>query len=263
MYRANATFTVYVGNPFQSEIRSYNTATAEQMAKTFPYILTSGALSERVTRDLGIAAMPAASASVLSNTNIFTLTVTSSDPQLAYDVLCSLIRNYPDVSEFVVGPTVMNLLDESGVPTQPYNSKSYRASIKKGVLISAVLWIAAAFGLASLRTTVHNVEELKAALNLPTLSFLPTVRSKQKDVLCPRYDKRLGNSGFVESVRLMRMRVEKQMAEQDMKVLIVTSATPNEGKTTVAINLACAMADKGKTVLLVDCDPLLRISALP
>ena len=86
MYRASATFTVYVTNPLQSEIRGYNTATAEQMAKTFPYILTSGALSERVTKELGITTMPTASASVLNNTNIFTLTVTSRDPQLAYDV---------------------------------------------------------------------------------------------------------------------------------------------------------------------------------
>lgn len=131
MYRASATFTVYVANPLQSEIRSYNTATAEQMAKTFPYILTSGALNDRVMRELGISAMPAVSASVLNNTNIFTLTVTSPDPQLAYNVLNAVIENYPDVAEFVVGPTVMNLLDESGLPSVPYNTRSYRGAVKK------------------------------------------------------------------------------------------------------------------------------------
>lgn len=94
MYRASATFTVNVTNPLQSEIRSYNTATAEQMAKTFPYILTSGALNERVMQELNISAMPAVSATVLSNTNIFTLAVSSGDPQLAYDVLNAVIRFY-------------------------------------------------------------------------------------------------------------------------------------------------------------------------
>ena len=58
MYRASATFTVYVVDPLQSEVRGYNTATAEQMAKTFPYILTSGALKDMVKRDLDIPALP-------------------------------------------------------------------------------------------------------------------------------------------------------------------------------------------------------------
>ena len=39
-----------------------------------------------------------------------------------------------------------------------------------------------------------------------------------------------------------------------MKVLLVSSATPGEGKTTIAINLAMALAARGKHVLLADCD---------
>ena len=98
MYRADATFTVYVANPLQTKIQSYNTATAEQMAKTFPYILTSSALKDTVKRELGVTALPSITASVHSNTNIFTLTVTSGDPQLAYDVLNAVIEHYPSVS---------------------------------------------------------------------------------------------------------------------------------------------------------------------
>ena len=255
MYCASATFTVYVADPLQSEIRSYNTATAEQMAKTFPYILTSGALNDRVMRELGIDAMPAVSASVLSTTNIFTLSVSSSDPQLAYDVLEAVIRYYPEVAEFVVGPTVMNLLDESGVPQEPYNRREYRPAIRRGVLISAAVWAAAAFVLASLRSSVHNEDELHEVLSLRTLGVLPAVRGRGKGrSACPRFEGGAEVSGFSESVRLLRMRTEKQMREQGMQVLLVSSATPGEGKTTVSINLACALAAKGRRVLLVDCD---------
>lgn len=255
MYRASATFTVYVANALQSEIRSYNTATAEQMAKTFPYILTSGALNERVMSSLDIPAMPAVSASVLSNTNIFTLTVTSADPELAYDVLEAVIECYPDVAEFVVGPTVMNLLDESGVPQEPFNHRDYRAAIKRGVLTGAFLWVAAALVLASLRSTVHSEEELREVLSLRTLGVLPAVRGRGRGrAVCPRFDGGAEYSGFSESVRLLRMRTEKEMRERGMKVLLVSSATPGEGKTTVAINLAMALAAQGKHVLLADCD---------
>ena len=255
MYRASATFTVYVANALQSEIRSYNTATAEQMAKTFPYILTSGALNERVMSSLDIPAMPAVSASVLSNTNIFTLTVTSADPELAYDVLEAVIECYPDVAEFVVGPTVMNLLDESGVPQEPFNHRDYRAALKRGVLTGAFLWVAAALVLASLRSTVHSEEELREVLSLRTLGVLPAVRGRGRGrAVCPRFDGGAEYSGFSESVRLLRMRTEKEMRERGMKVLLVSSATPGEGKTTVAINLAMALAAQGKHVLLADCD---------
>ena len=256
MYRASATFTVNVTNPLQSEIRSYNTATAEQMAKTFPYILTSGALNERVMRELGISAMPAVSASVLSNTNIFTLSVSSGNPQLAYDVLNSVIENYPEVAEFVVGPTVMTLLDESGLPTQPYNSRNYTSAVKKGILIWLVVWLAAAFILASTRTTVHSEQELRQILNLRVISALPVVRGRKKKerALSPRMDDSASHSGFSESVRLMRIRTEKELKEQNIKVLLISSATPGEGKTTIAINLADALAEAGSRVLLIDCD---------
>ena len=55
-----------------------------------------------------------------------------------------------------------------------------------------------------------------------------------------------GHLGFSEAVRLLRIRTEKVMKERNMKVLLVSSATPGEGKTTVAINLATALAMKGK-----------------
>ena len=48
VYEATASFTVRVSNPLFSSVSSYNSTTAEQMAKTFPYILTSDVLRERI-----------------------------------------------------------------------------------------------------------------------------------------------------------------------------------------------------------------------
>ena len=256
MYRATATFTVYVANPLQSEIRSYNTATAEQMAKTFPYILTSGALKDTVKRELGIQIVPNVTASVLNNTNIFTLTVTSGDPQLAYDVLNAVIKYYPEVAEFVVGPTIMNLLDESGVPTEPYNSQSYVNAIKKGTIVAVAIWGGVCLLLAMARSSIHNEEELKRLINIRCLGMLPLVKrmKRGKHEAWPMLGTEGNHLGFSESVRLLRIRVEKIMKEQNLKVLLVSSATPGEGKTTVAFNLAKALSDKGKRTLLIDCD---------
>ena len=255
VYTADATFTVYVGNPMQSEIRGYNTSTAEQMAKTFPYILTSGALREVVMRDLDIPALPPVKANALSNTNIFHLTVQASDPVLAYNVLNSVMEHYPDVAEFVVGPTVMNLLNESGVPTAPSNGVNYSGAVKKGVVLGVGLWTVLILVLAMVRSTVHNEEELNRLINLRCVGVLPLVKGLRRNGTgdCPMFSDRRHRE-FSEAVRLLRMRVEKEMKRQGDKVLLISSATPSEGKTTVAINLATALAMQGNRVLLVDCD---------
>ena len=254
-YQASATFTVYVANPLQSEIRGYNTATAEQMAKTFPYILTSSALKDMVARDLEVPAMPPVSASVMDNTNIFTLTVTAREPQLAYDALQSVMKHYPEVSDFVVGPTVMNLLNESGLPTEPSNGLHFDNSIRKGVVIGLCLWAALMAGMVLVRSTVHNEEELRRVLSTRCLGVIPQVRRDRRNQPgCPLLENMTERHGFTESVRLLRLRVQKEMDSRKAQILLISSAVPGEGKTTVSINLGKSLALHGKKVLLIDCD---------
>ena len=90
-------------------------------------------------------------------------------------------------------------------------------------------------------------------LNTPCIGHLPAVKLNSRQA-CPMVHESSDRSGFSESVRLLSLRVEKQMAENDSKVLLVSSAIPGEGKTTVSVNLALAMVKKGKKVLLIDCD---------
>lgn len=86
-YTAYASFTVKVANPLYASVSSYNTKTAEQLATTFPYILTSGVLQQRVMEKLDIAYMPSVSVTASTSTSIITMSVTHSDPQLAWNVL--------------------------------------------------------------------------------------------------------------------------------------------------------------------------------
>jgi polysaccharide biosynthesis transport protein len=62
------------------------------------------------------------------------------------------------------------------------------------------------------------------------------------------------NSGSAESYRLLRNTLEHLSDERKIKALLVTSAEPKEGKSSVAANLAAAMAQAGKNVVLVVCD---------
>ncbi len=252
-YEAYASFTVRVSNPLYASINSYNERTAQVMADTFPSILTSNLLQKQVMEELGLSWVPTMSISATAQSSILTLKVTDSDPQRAYDVLNAVIARYPNVAEFVIGSTTLVLLDESGLPTAPINSFSPRSHAIQGALLGAAAWCGLVVVMILLKNTVHNEEELRRSLNIPCLGQVPTVKLTRK-MPYPLLHRLKGDSGFNESVRLLRLRVTKAMEEEDKKVLLVSSAIPGEGKTTVSVNLAVSLAQKGKHVLLIDCD---------
>ncbi len=156
VYAASASFTVRVANPLYASVSSYNEKTAQVMADTFPSILTSGLLQRRVMDELGIDEVPDMSVSATAHSSILTLKVRDTDPQRAYDVMSAVIACYPEVAEFVVGSTVLVLLDESGMPTAPVAEFNYRYYITCGAVVGAAVWCVILAFLVLMKNTVHN-----------------------------------------------------------------------------------------------------------
>ena len=120
VYTASSSFTVNAGGD-ESSAGSYSSQiTLEQMSATFPYILESGALRDVVREDLGLEELDAdITATALENTSLFQISVASDDPDLSYQVLQSVIDNYPQVAKYIVGNTTLTLLDTTGVRLLP------------------------------------------------------------------------------------------------------------------------------------------------
>ena len=253
-YTAEATVSVTIVNGGASANRN----TAEQLGNVFPYILTSGALSDVIANDLGVSSVPGSiRATNIKGTNLLTISVKGSNPEKVYAVLQSVLKNYPEVAQFVVGQTTLSIIDDSGIPSDTGMTSVLRGSVRKGAVlgfgIGALLLVLYTFG----TRTIRDEDDLRALLNVPCLGTLPSykkkVRSKSKSSeINILNDSSIGNGSYVESLRLIRTRLERQMGEK--KVLMVTSSIPGEGKSTVAANLAISMALKGKRVFLIDCD---------
>lgn len=261
-YTASATFTINIRQEQQDGTSTntsfFDNSAAEQMAKTFPYILTSGVLQRKVANSLGTTSVPGRiQAQVAEGTNLLTLSVRDVDAERAYRTLQKVVENYPSISEVIVGKINMEMLDETGIPAVPDNPKDLKRTTMKGGaagIMLGLVWV----GIVMLsRKTIRREEDCPKRINRRCLGSVPQVRFKQRS---RKVEHRLNildsnvNQEFNEAFRIIRNKVEHSARENGLRSVLITSALAGEGKSTIAVNLALSFAQEGKKVALVDCD---------
>lgn len=258
VYCASATFTVEVTNVSSLSNSPYSIAAARQLSLSFSHILTSGALSNLIAHDLELTELPATiTAETEGETNLLTMSVFSSMPHMSYDILQSAMENYPKVADFVVGNTSLTLLSDSGIPTDPINAISYKDEAIKGALLGCCLSMVLIITLTLTKKTVRDIGDIKSMLNLRCIGTIPFVEMKKRSNHTHRMLLSVNENAskaFEDSMRLIRSRVQKTCDENDYRVILVTGSISDEGKTTVATNVAMLLALNGRKVALLDCD---------
>jgi len=127
--------------------------------------------------------------------------------------------------------------------------------------IALVIGIILAFVLDGLDTGLRNVAEIEAISGLPSLALIPRLRRDSAGEgpglsTVVRNVRVLSSpkSEFAEAIRALRTSLLLSVAGREPRVILLTSATPAEGKTTVSVNLACVLAQRDVRVLLIDAD---------
>jgi capsular exopolysaccharide synthesis family protein len=137
------------------------------------------------------------------------------------------------------------------VPVSPKRTQDAVIAASVGLLLG--------IGFALLRDylddRIRNADDLEdAAGGLPTIGLIPALsewRDRKKPFLVASERPR---SPAAEAYRALRTSIKFMALERPVKILQVTSPGASEGKTTTSANLACAMAESGQRVVLVDCD---------
>lgn len=257
-YTAAATFTVTPkGDSLSAYTSISSNASTQQLEKTFPYIITSAPLTRVVAEDLGLSYVPGTlTATAVEDTNLFTITVTSSNYETAYNVLKSVINNYPSVAEYVVGATDLVLVVPPSASSTPINPISYREKALIGTAVGALLGLLIVFFLENLNHTVRHPDEIRKLLNNQRLGSIVKVVKKKSSHSTGSLtiDDAHTDPRFKESVFSIRNKIIKLCANQKINSVMVASTTTNEGKTTVAANLAIALAKKHYRTVIIDCD---------
>ncbi len=156
---------------------------------------------------------------------------------------------------------------ESARPLRNLVTQAKSTTIAKNSVFGLFVGISLAILFHLLDNKFHTVDELEARSSLPVLSAIPQMRTKvlkrlKGDILPERkqwaptliFRREDTQTTLAESFRILRAAVTLLGPANQQKVTLVTSALPSEGKTTVASNLACAMAEEGKRVVIIDLD---------
>ena len=250
-YTVKTTFAV-MGRGVDANAASSLSATYE-MAQKFEAILENTILKKKVMEELSLSSFPAKmNASIVPESNLMELSVTADSPEMAFRILKSVLNNYTSISDYIIPNVVLETLQQpqvSGVPSNQIPTKKYAAT----AFLAAALAMAALIGLFSfLRDTVKNEAEFTRKIDADLLGVVYHEKKKKNSSMLITNPAR--SFLYVESLKRIASRVRGRLDRKGGKVLLVTSVAENEGKSTLAANLALALAEEQNRVLLLDCD---------
>lgn len=262
-YYAEATLVVSSKDGSADVVYS-NLVVAEKLAQSLSYVLESPVLLQKVGETLGMPTFYGkVSAKSIENTNLIQIGVETTSPQLAFDEISGLIKYHHIVSDNVLGNAVIDLLKAPTVPTAPVRSmnRTSKVLMYAGLAAAAVIALIVIASVTSDEIMTEN--DLVTRVDCPPLA---TIYHERKNLPLRARIQGVKTSmlitnpttsfRFAETYRLFRTRLEYLMRQKNYKVLMVSSAVENEGKTTSAANTAIILALNNKKVLLMDGDML-------
>ncbi len=149
----------------------------------------------------------------------------------------------------------IRIVQPAQLPVEPYKP-NIPINLSFGALAGLVVGLGFAFIKENIRNTYRSIKAIEEDFDTVTLGVIPYTKSfknigKSDKSKFPLLEKN-PDQFFAESIRMLRTNVKFLLKDTDMKILSITSPEIGDGKSTVAANLAMALAQNDMKVLLVD-----------
>ena len=229
----------------------------QSYVNTLDYLMNSNNAKSYVKKKMPITKTTYKAEVTLKQANVVKIKVTADTKREAYFSIKYLNDWYRENTERYSFPYNITILKESKFSTKPVNPNSHIKNFLIGAVGSGFV-LSCLFGLYFfLRDTIKSEEEVENKLDTRLYAKLPFEVKKREDA---RNKKAILITSlktsffFRESINKLRSKVEASSDKHGYKSFMITSAYENEGKSSVAANLALALAKNGHKVVLVDAD---------
>ena len=257
VYATSTTFVVTTRGTNTSIYENITSAT--DTAARFQTILESNILKRAIAKDLNIDEYNATTeVKLLEETNLIVLTVKHKSALMAYRYIQSIMNNYSVVSDFVIKNVVLDVIQRPTIPLMPSNPNRSKLFTLLGLIAGFAIAILYVAYYSYLKDTVKNSKEASSKLAARLLGTVYHEKIGKERRKTRKNSMVITNPilsfRYTESCRMAASRIRSRMDRKGAKTLLVTSVAENEGKSTVASNIAVSIAQEGKNVLLIDAD---------
>jgi capsular exopolysaccharide synthesis family protein len=143
----------------------------------------------------------------------------------------------------------LSILEPAPLPELPSNPSLLR-NVIVGLGIGLLGGITLAFVMESVNPRLNSYRQIEAIVGAPVIGKIPNIKRQHRNNVF------IGDPAASEAFRRLRTNLFAEQGNSPLSLLLVTSALPKEGKSTVSANLALAIAHSGRRILLVDGDIL-------
>lgn len=264
-YRAQEKIVVGQGN---SLFPTTAANAIQPFSQTFGDLLKSNIVAERVIRQLGLAESPddvLAATHVAINPQTAVLTVSVDDHSKARaraiaraigNVFAMLVRERfgtrptPGPAGAVSPPLTVTVFDPAHVEPARVSPKPTRNLVIAAVL-GVLLGLLGAFLREHFDRGLRTATAVEEALGLPVIGQIPFEHGRRREHRHVAWE---GAGDIAEAYRSLRANLQYLTIRRPLRSVLITSSSPEQGKTTVTANLAVAIARSGASTLAVECD---------
>lgn len=158
-----------------------------------------------------------------------------------------------DLNGTVGSAVPATLLQSATAPSSP-NGPNLPLAIAIGLVLGAILGAGLAIALGLRANRVGGRDELAIHLSAPVMAMIPKVDGWEKTEKAQLVTRDDPGAPASEAYRTLATNIRFFRSQQPLRVLVVTSALPSEGKSATAANLAVVLAETGLRTVLVDAD---------
>ena len=171
----------------------------------------------------------------------------------------SVLSRYEDLRLTELQSTdSITIVDEAEIPEEPIRPRVLINTLLAAI-VGAMLALGVIFLVEYLDDRIKTPQDLYAVIDAPLLGAIASLPGKRRNKKHATPEQSLivahqPRHPVAESYRRLRTNLRFSSVNEPLRILLVTSAAPSEGKTTTAANLAIAVAQAGHKVIIVDAD---------